>query len=156
MFIDRMEAQRRCLNWAQEAIQDVPGPVFELGLGNGRTYDHMREVFPNRDIFVFERKIASHPSCVPPDSHLFLGEVVEKLVEVRARFDGQVALLHTDLGGHNPEKNIIFARKLSPLLEPLMKAGGIVIATDAMYVDAWTQLDLPDGVKPMWGHLYRA
>ena len=155
MFIDRMEAQRLCLNWAVDAIRDVPGPVFELGLGNGRTYDHLREKFPNRDIFVFERKVASHPTCVPPDSHLFLGEVLELLFEMRNRFKAQVALIHTDLGGHNEEKNIAFARKLSPLLEPLMCKNGIVVASDTLYVDAWENVALPAGVKPKWGHLYR-
>ncbi|MBZ0215467.1 MAG: class I SAM-dependent methyltransferase [Fimbriimonadaceae bacterium] len=156
MFIDRMEAQRRCLNHAVDMIRDVPGPVFELGLGNGRTYDHLRELFPDRDIFVFERKVACHPSCIPPDSHLFLGEVTDTLEEVRPRFRNQVALLHTDLGGHSEEKNIAFAQKLSPLLEPLMAEGGIIVGSDQLYVESWQTLELPDGVKPKWGHVYKA
>lgn len=156
MFIDRMQAQRRCINAAVDLIRDVPGPIFELGLGNGRTYDHLRVAFPNREIFVFERKVASHPSCVPPDSHLFLGEVLDMLDEVRPRFREQVAMIHTDLGGHDEEKNIAFAHELSPLLEPLMASGGIIVASDELYVDAWKVLDLPDGVKPKWGHMYQA
>ncbi len=156
MFIDRMDAQRRLLNDAVEAVRDVPGPVFELGLGNGRTYDHLRELFPDRDIFVFERKVASHPSCVPPDSHLFLGEITDTLTEAKKRFGNQVALLHVDVGGHNVEKNTAFSRLLAPMLEPLMVKNGIVIASEPMYVDAWEILGLPESVNPHWGHLYKA
>ena len=50
-----MIAQRECLNWAAEAVAGVAGPVLELGLGNGRTYDHLRERLPEREIYVFER-----------------------------------------------------------------------------------------------------
>ena len=49
-FIRRLEAQRACLNRAAELIRDIDGFVLELGLGNGRTYDHLRELFPDRDI----------------------------------------------------------------------------------------------------------
>ena len=37
-FIRRMKAQRACLDWAAQAISDLPGPVFELGLG--KASDH--------------------------------------------------------------------------------------------------------------------
>ncbi|MCH8923260.1 MAG: hypothetical protein IIA67_08960, partial [Planctomycetes bacterium] len=63
--IRRLEAQRACLNLAAEMIRDLPGPVFELGLGNGRTYDHLRAALPEREIFVFEREVAAHPDCIP-------------------------------------------------------------------------------------------
>jgi len=156
MFIERMDAQRLCLEWAAKAVEGVPGPVFELGLGNGRTYDHMREVYPDRDIYVFERTIACHPSCLPPDNRLFLGEVLDNLVEAREQFAGKVAVLHADLGGHNHKKNIIFARTFSPLLVPLMAPGGIVISTDKLhYVDEWDYLPLPEGVAEKRAHLYR-
>ena len=32
-----------CLDWAVAAIGDRPGAIVELGLGNGRTYDHLRQ-----------------------------------------------------------------------------------------------------------------
>jgi S-adenosyl-L-methionine methyltransferase len=58
-FIARMKAQRDCLNHLKPAIDALPGPILEVGLGNGRTYDHLRELFPGRDIYVFERKVAA-------------------------------------------------------------------------------------------------
>ncbi len=70
-FIRRMTAQRDCLNHAASLITHVPGTVFELGLGNGRTYDHLRQLFPDRDVYVFDRVIADFTSCMPPENRLF-------------------------------------------------------------------------------------
>jgi S-adenosyl-L-methionine methyltransferase len=45
--IRRLTAQRDLLDWASEEI--APGGlVLELGLGNGRTYDHLRDRLPGR------------------------------------------------------------------------------------------------------------
>ena len=44
--IKRLMAQRSCLNAAAETLGNMAGPVLELGLGNGRTYDHLRFLFP--------------------------------------------------------------------------------------------------------------
>jgi len=47
-FIRRLEAQRACLDHAAGLIGGLDGVVLELGLGNGRTYDHLRSLFPSR------------------------------------------------------------------------------------------------------------
>ena len=52
--IGRLKSQRSCLNAAVALIGEAPGHVLELGLGNGRTYDHLRLLFPNRNIYVFD------------------------------------------------------------------------------------------------------
>lgn len=52
-FIARMQAQRDALNFLKPMVDVVAGPILEVGLGNGRTYDHLRELFPARDIYVF-------------------------------------------------------------------------------------------------------
>ena len=78
-FIARMQAQRDCLNFLKPAVDALPGPILEVGLGNGRTYDHLRDLFPGRDIYVFERKVAAHPDCIPPDDRLFLGEARQSI-----------------------------------------------------------------------------
>ena len=68
-FIRRLKAQRACLTHAAQAIGNDEGTVLELGLGNGRTYDHLRECLPERDIFVFEREVRAHPDCIPDTDH---------------------------------------------------------------------------------------
>ena len=49
-FIRRLVAQRACLDHAAQLIGGLDGAVLELGLGNGRTYDHLRSLFPGREI----------------------------------------------------------------------------------------------------------
>ena len=78
-FIRRLEAQRACLELAADLVAGLDGEVLELGLGNGRTYDHLRKLFPHRKIYVCERTVAAHPDCVPPPELLLLGDMRETL-----------------------------------------------------------------------------
>jgi len=145
LFIDRMVSQRACLDAAIAQTGAMPGPVFELGLGNGRTFHHMRERITDRDIFVFERAIASHPDSTPSDDRVILGDVNETLVEALTRFGATASLIHADLGGHNRKKNDIFARGISPLVEPLLAQGGLMVSSDRMYFETLKELPLPEG-----------
>ncbi len=145
LFIDRMVSQRACLDFAIDATADMTGPVFELGLGNGRTYHHMRERIEGRDIFVFERAIAAHPDSLPPEDLTILGDVNETLVAALDRFGPAASLIHADLGGHNREKNDIFARSISPVIEPLLAEGGLMVSSDRMYFETLNELALPEG-----------
>lgn len=145
LFVDRMVSQRACLDHAARQTAHLAGPVFELGLGNGRTYHHMRHIMPERDIFVFERAIASHPDSTPPDDMVLLGDVFDTLPQALARFGPSAALVHADLGGHNAAKNDIFARKVSPLIAPLLAVGGLMVSSDRMYFDDLAEQPLPEG-----------
>jgi hypothetical protein len=155
LFIDRMVSQRACLDHSIEQTAQMTGPVFELGLGNGRTYHHMRERITGRDIFVFERAVASHPDSTPPEELTILGDVNETLPQALERFGATASLIHADLGGHNREKNDIFARKVSPLIEPLLAPGGLMVSSDRMYFDTLTELELPEGAVPGRCFIYR-
>ena len=104
-FIRRLEAQRACLGHAVAQIRELPGPVLELGLGNGRTYDHLRELLPEREIFVFEREVNAHPDCVPDAAHLILGDVRTTVPQVRGRLPGPAALAHSDVGTGDAARN---------------------------------------------------
>ena len=144
VFINRMVSQRACQNHAAALTAQMPGPVFELGLGNGRTYHHMREILTGRDIYVFERAVASHPDSTPADDMLILGDVHDTLPAALGRFGPTASLIHADLGGHNLEKNDAFARAISPLVEPLLAAGGLMVSSDRMYFDALDEIPLPE------------
>ena len=154
--IRRLMAQRACIDRAAELLDGVPGHVFELGLGNGRTYDHLRERFPDREIFVFEMKISAHPSCIPDDAHLFLGDVLDRLPAVTERFRGSVAFVHADIGSGVAEHNRRLAARVSPLLPPLLAPGGLVITDQRMTLPGATSVDLPDGVAPGRYHMVRS
>ena len=154
-FIRRLEAQRACLNRAGELICGLDGVVLELGLGNGRTYDHLRELFPGRDIYVCERRVAAHPDCIPPDDLLLLGDMFETLPAVRDRLGGRVALAHFDAGTGDAAGNIRLAAGLRPLILPLLCAGAVLATQQAMDDPSLMPLPLPDGVAEGRYHLYR-
>ncbi|NNE53977.1 MAG: hypothetical protein HKN30_16445 [Sulfitobacter sp.] len=153
-FINRMTSQRACLNHAAEKTAHLGGPALELGLGNGRTYHHMVEIMPGREIYVFERAIASHPDSTPPDEMLIMGDVFETLPQALERFGPTASLIHADLGGHSPKKNDEFARAISPLVEPLLAKGGLMVASDRMYFDSLQEQELPEGAVPKSCFIY--
>lgn len=155
-FIRRMMAQRECLDAAAHLIEDIPGAILELGLGNGRTYDHLRTLFPGRDIYVFDRQVAAHPDCIPDDDHMFLGEVIDRLPDAVARLGKTVALVHSDIGSGRPETDIILFGQLVPLLGELVCPGGLVLSDQKLPAARWQSLPLPDGVAAERYFMYRA
>jgi hypothetical protein len=154
-FIRRLEAQRACLNLAAELIRDIDGIVLELGLGNGRTYDHLRELFPAREIYVCERRVAAHPDCVPPPDRLILGDMRETLPAARARMGGRVALAHFDVGTGDAAANLALAAELTPLIIPLLRTGAVLASDPRIDAADLLGLPLPDGISPGRYHLYR-
>ena len=154
--IRRLEAQRACLDRAAALIADLPGVVLELGLGNGRTFDHLRERLPDRDIFVFERAVAAHPDCVPAPDRLILGDLRETLRTFAARFAGAAALAHLDVATGEVEASLQLAAALALLLAPLLRRGAVVVSEPPLAVPGWTCLALPAEVAAGRYHLYRA
>ncbi len=151
----RLEAQRACLNRVAEEIRDLPGPVFELGLGNGRTYDHLRELLPAREIFVFERDVAAHPDCIPDEDHLFRGDFHDTLAGAAERFTGQVALVHADIGSANLERDARLAAFVAGYLPALLRPGGIVASDRDVGFEGARPLALPEGLAPGVYHLFQ-
>ena len=156
-FIRRLEAQRACLNRAAELIAGLDGPVLELGLGNGRTYDHLRELFPDRDIYVCERQVAAHPDCIPPANLLLLGDMFETLPAARGGSRAGRARpfrrRHRRRGGQQGARRAVCVPLILPLLRP-----GAVLATPAdpvMESPELAPLPLPEGVAEGRYHLYR-
>jgi hypothetical protein len=146
-FIRRVTAQRDCLNAAAELIRDLPGPVLEFGLGNGRTYDHLRSLLPGRSIFVFERQVAAHPDCIPPDECLLLGDLYETLEGAGAVIGVPAVLAHVDIGSGDPAANAELAAFLAPRLHRLMASGGIVVSDQDLGMAEWQPVPLPPGVR---------
>jgi hypothetical protein len=154
-FIRRLEAQRGCLDRAAELTRHLDGVVLELGLGNGRTYDHLRSLVPDRDIYVCERRVAAHPDCVPPPERLILGDMRETLAEARSRLGGRVVLAHLDVGTGDAAANRALAAALTPLIVPLLREGAVLASDPPIDSPELAPLSLPDGVAPGRYHLYR-
>ena len=154
-FIARMQAQRDCLNFLKPAIDKLRGPIFEVGLGNGRTYDHLRDLFPGRDIYVFERQVAAHPDCVPPGDYLFLGEARQSIPQAAQKLGAVAALIHTDLGTGDHAANVAMGQWLGPALDALAAPSCYVLANQPLEVQRWQRQPDPPGVPKDRYFLYR-
>jgi len=154
-FIRRLEAQRACLNHAAHLVRDLDGAVLELGLGNGRTYDHLRGLFPDRKIYVCERHVAAHPDCVPPSELLLLGDMRQTLRDVRDQLGDRVALAHLDPATGDVIASKILADELALLIPPLLRLGGVLVSEPALATDGLISLSLPGGVESGRYNLYR-
>jgi len=154
-FIRRLEAQRACLNHAARAIGDRQGTVLELGLGNGRTYDHLRECLPAHEIIVFEREVRAHPDCVPDDEHLVLGAIEETLPAFAEHRSGEAILVHSDIGTGDAERNRKLAAWLAGTLPQLLRPGAWLAADQALADATFARQPLPAGVAADRYFLYR-
>jgi hypothetical protein len=154
-FIRRLEAQRACLNLAAHLVRELDGDVLELGLGNGRTYDHLRQLFPDRKIYVCERRVAAHPDCIPPAELLLLGDMRDTLRPARQLLGGRIALAHLDPATGDLAASRALAAELAPLILPLLCPGGMFVSEPAIARDELSSVPLPEGVAPGRYNLYR-
>ncbi len=144
--IRRLCAQRDCLALGARLIADVPGPVLEFGLGNGRTYDHLRGLLPEREIFVFDRCIAAHPDCIPDPEHMLLGDLHDTLPRASERIHEPAALAHFDIGLVDAAANAALCAFVAGWAAPLMARGGVVASDQELAAPGWLALPLPGGV----------
>ncbi|MEL7164750.1 MAG: class I SAM-dependent methyltransferase [Pseudomonadota bacterium] len=149
----RLSAQIDGINWAAELIKNTSGDVLEMGLGNGRTYDHLRQELPNRRIWVIDREMNAHPSCVPPAADFLQGEA-EDMLDRLATQGVQIALAHYDFGHGVKERDVAEGAALSPRIAAVMAPGGLVISQQPL-VDI-DQIRGPDTIAPDRYLFYRA
>jgi hypothetical protein len=154
-FIRRLEAQRACLDLAAHLVRGLDGDVLELGLGNGRTYDHLRKLFPDRKIYVCERSIAAHPDCVPPPELLMLGDMRETLQGARERLADRIAIAHLDPGTGDVKASQILAGQIAPLIPALLRPDGILVSEPPLAAEELSPLPPPEGVAAGRYNLYR-
>ena len=146
-FIRRLTAQRACLNQAAGMIAGRRGVVLEIGLGNGRTFDHLRETLPDREIFVFDRHVASHPDSTPDDRHFFLGDLPETLLQARDALPEPAILVHSDIGTGDAARDARVARMMADILPQMLQPGAVVVSDQDIPLPDATDIPLPDGVR---------
>ncbi len=145
-MIRRLEAQRLMLGWAAAAIAGRDGLVLELGLGNGRTYDHLREILPERMIYAFEREAKANPRSLPPADRLVLGDMAQTLPAFAARHGRSAVLLHVDATTGVPERDAVALAWLPGHVAALAADDALVISGSALEHEALLSVALPTGV----------
>jgi trans-aconitate methyltransferase len=132
-------AQRDAIDLAARWLGDRPGPIVEFGLGTGRSYSHLVERFPDREVFCFDRRDVAHPRSRPPADRFYVGELAAVLADpaLHARFAARVILLHLDLGSGGPEDETVpelVVQRTHGWLAP----GGVVLSDqDLTLAAAW-------------------
>jgi len=154
--IARLQAQKYSIEAAAAALEKTPGVIFELGLGSGRTFDHLRTIFPDRQILVFEQAVGTAPSYTPTAEQLILGEITTTLQQAVEQYTDSVALIHADIGGPDHLANAQLARALSQHYPRLLVHGGWLIANRAEAVFAGSSpITLPNEVAADHCYLFR-
>ncbi|OQP84251.1 hypothetical protein BTR14_20090 [Rhizobium rhizosphaerae] len=152
-FIHRVQAQRDILNHVRDlGLPAAEGVILEVGLGNGRTFDHIRENFPGYRIIAFDRALGAHPASTPGDGDLILGEINETICEVAGI--GAV-FAHADIGTAYPEVDAQTITWLPDGLADALAPGGIAASGLPLDHPALEPLPLPSGIRPGRYHLYR-
>ena len=139
----RLSAQRDGLNWAARQIAGLKGEVLDLGLGNGRTYDHLREILPERRIRVMDRALNCHHSCIPPADDFLEGEA-EPMLRLLARTGPRFILVHYDFGKGVEAEDRAESARLSPLIAPVMLQGGLIVSGQPLI--GFEQISGPDSI----------
>lgn len=152
-FIRRMSAQRDILNQvARQSSLPEAGDILELGLGNGRTFSHLSELFPQRRIVVFDRAVMAHPSCIPPDENMVVGEIAETAATYIGR---DAAMVHADIGSGSDEIDAQTLRWLPALIVGLLATDGIAVCGLPLEIDGLAPLSIPESIDPGRYFLYR-
>jgi S-adenosyl-L-methionine methyltransferase len=151
--IRRLIAQRDILNHvARDLTLPRSGAILEVGLGNGRTYSHLLELFPDRRIIVFDRAFAAHRTLIPAAEDLVLGEIA---VTALAFVGQDAALVHTDIGTGYADKDAVIRTWLPGLTASLLGPGGIAVSGLGLDHASLEPLPLPAGIDSDRYFLYR-
>lgn len=154
-FIRRMTAQKLMLEMAAAHVAHVPGPVVDLGLGAGRTYDHLSALFPDRPVFAFDEYVQAAVGVLPPPERMVLGDIRETLPLALSRLGARAALVHNDLGSADPIANAIIGRWLAPAILAVARHDALVVTSFALPFERAVSLPLPDGVREGRYHCQR-
>ncbi|WP_245944103.1 class I SAM-dependent methyltransferase [Acuticoccus kandeliae] len=154
-FIARIVAQKECLESVAGMIGDVAGPVIEIGLGNGRTFDHLREILPDREIFVFDNTLIAPPDSMPDGEHVIIGDVRDTLAFCSLRVKAPAALIHCAMATGDPTANLARAGWLAPLIAARTAPGGCVASALALDMPGFSALPRSEAAETGGYWIYR-
>ena len=155
-LINRFTAQRDVLNFAIGKIPAGAGEIaVELGLGSGRTYDHLREKLAGRKVYSFDRSDDAHPGCSPEGELFVEGEITEQLPAFVKGREGRAFLVHMDVGTKSRATDEALYRELEPNVMKLLVPGGILVSDRPLFSPKWKEFDLSSMKLPWAYHCYR-
>jgi hypothetical protein len=155
-MIERLVTQRACLDYAAQFIADIPGVILEVGLGKGRTFDHLRRLFPERELYAFDRDVHAPADVVPDGRYLVLGDFRQTLAAASTRLGHSAALIHADIGSEDSARDRALAAAIAPLVVRLLRPGALVVTDRELAAAALVVQSLPPAVGRFPYFIYRA
>ncbi len=154
-FLRRMCAQRVLLEEAAALVRGIDGPVVDLGIGNGRTLDHLQALLPDRRVFAFDNFLHSAIGVLPPAEQIVMGDIRDTLPFALPRLGERAALVHNDLGSADEIGNAATAAWLAPAIEAVARPDAIVVTSFLLPFRNYIALPLPPSVKPGRYHILK-
>lgn len=157
-FIRRMQAQRACIELAADLVSGLEGFILELGLGQGRTFDHIRETFPDRKIYLVDDCMNPADGIEIEHSFAFKGDVVDVLPKLFDQLGAAFSVIHSDIGGSLWNNYTVDSPLISCLeswIPRLTIPNGVVVSNLPVSSVALVDLDLPSGIKKDKIYLYQ-
>ncbi|MEM9222459.1 MAG: class I SAM-dependent methyltransferase [Pseudomonadota bacterium] len=152
-FIRRMSAQRELLDRAAELVAHRDGPIIDLGIGAGRTFDHLCALFPDRAVFAFDNFVQAAVTVLPPPERMVMGDIRDTLRFALPRLGARAALIHNDLGSADAVGNAAIAAWLAPGIEAVARPDAIVVTSFPLPFRSAVSHPLPSSVRPGRYHL---
>ena len=154
-MIERLVTQRACLDFAASSIANVSGVILEVGLGKGRTFDHLRRLFPERELYAFDRDVHAPADIVPDEQHLILGDFRQTLEAAVVRLGRSAALIHADIGSEDKARDRALVLAIAPLIAQLAQPGGRVLSDRALVATELVPHPIPPTVGNFPYFIYR-
>ncbi len=150
----RIDTQIRLIDWAAGRLAEgaayVDGHVVELGLGNGRTYDHLRARLGDRRIIVLDREMKANPDRRPPDGDFIKGEIAATWRTLAASHPNAAALIHADLGDGTDRYDAVLEAWLGEACAALGAPGALILSSTRIMHPDIAPIEPP--FTPLGGH----
>lgn len=158
-MIARLATQRALLGWAAERVSGLEGPILEVGLGKGRTYSHLRRLFPDREIWAFDYEVHAPAHSRPDPGRILLGDFRETLLACWPAIAVPPVLVHADIGTESRRADEPLARFVGSVMAQRLAPGGLLLGDRDMGCAGLARLEspavaLPEGIAPWPYFLY--
>jgi hypothetical protein len=129
-LVRRMQTQRAVLNLAIDRVKSagLDGSIVELGLGSGRTFDHLRENFPGRTLVTFDWQMEATKDCFPEKNQFIKGEILKTFPKFAQGKNSTCCLLHIDIGTRDRQRDRELYSSLCESIVSILCENGLLVS----------------------------
>ena len=147
-MIARLVTQRALLGHVAGLVGDRPGPILEIGLGKGRTYSHLENLFRARSIWAFDFEVHAPAHSRPADDRIITGDFRESLKSCWPTIGAAPVFVHADIGTESRKADADLARFVGGVTAGNLADGGYLMGDRDMAAEGLVQIERPDVSLP--------